>query len=91
MSPQTRAVTICNARGLHARASAKLVKAVAEFDAEVHVFKDGQSVDARSIMGLLMLGAGLGSQVEISADGPDAQAALEAVIGLIEARFDEEG
>lgn len=91
MSPQTRAVTICNARGLHARASAKLVKAVAEFDAEVLVSKDGQSVDARSIMGLLMLGAGLGSQVEISADGPDAQAALEAVVGLIEARFDEEG
>ncbi len=90
MSPQTRSVTICNARGLHARASAKLVKAVAEFDAEVLVSKDGQSVDARSIMGLLMLGAGLGSQVEISAEGPDAQAALEAVVGLIEARFDEE-
>lgn len=90
MSPQTRAVTICNARGLHARASAKLVKAVAEFDAEVLVSKDGQAVDARSIMGLLMLGAGLGSQVEISAEGPDAQAALTAVVGLIEARFDEE-
>lgn len=90
MSAVSRTVTICNARGLHARASAKLVKAAGEFDAEIQVGKDGQFVDARSIMGLLMLGAGIGSQVEIQAEGTDAQAALEAVVALIEARFDED-
>ncbi|MBN8552122.1 MAG: HPr family phosphocarrier protein [Caulobacterales bacterium] len=83
-------MTICNAKGLHARASAKLVKAVNPFDAEVQVGKDGQSVDARSIMGLLMLGAGKGSDLTITADGPDAEAALAAVVGLVEARFDED-
>ena len=90
MTTVSSIVTICNARGLHARASAKLVKAAAGFDAEIHVAKDGQAVDARSIMGLLMLGAGIGSQIEIRADGPDAEAALAAVKALIEARFDEE-
>jgi phosphocarrier protein len=83
-------VRICNARGLHARASAKLVKVASGFDAEVEVVKDGQAVDARSIMGLLMLGAGIGSDVEVRATGDEAQAALDAVVALIEARFDEE-
>ncbi len=86
----TRSVQVCNARGLHARASAKLVKVVQPFEAEVRVARDGQSVDARSIMGLLMLGAGQGSTLEISAEGPDAEAALDAVVALIEARFDED-
>lgn len=90
MTALARTVTICNARGLHARASAKLVKAVSPFDAEVRLVRDDQSVDARSIMGLLMLGAGLGSQLEIVAEGTDAQAALDTVVALIEARFDEE-
>ena len=90
MTAVTRKVTICNARGLHARASAKLVKAAAGFDAEITVGRDGQTVDARSIMGLLMLGAGIGSEVEIAADGPQAEAALETIIALIEARFDED-
>ena len=90
MSPASRTVRISNARGLHARASAKLVKFASEFDAEVEVVKDGQAVDARSIMGLLMLGAGVGSDVEVRATGAEAQAALEAVIALIEARFHEE-
>jgi phosphocarrier protein len=54
------------------------------------VSKDGQSVDARSIMGLLMLGAGKGSEVVITAQGPEAEAALDAVVGLIEGRFDED-
>ena len=71
-------------------ASAKLVKAVQPFDAEVRVGRDGQSVDARSIMGLLMLGAGQGSTLELTAEGPDAEAALDAVVALVEARFDEE-
>ncbi len=90
MSAPARTVTICNAKGLHARASAKLVKAVGPFDAEVQVSKDGQSVDARSIMGLLMLGAGKGSEVVITAQGPEAEAALAAVVSLIEGRFDED-
>lgn len=90
MSPASRTVRICNARGLHARASAKLVKVASGFDAEVEVVKDGQAVDARSIMGLLMLGAGIGSDVEVRATGVEAQAALDAVVALIEARFDEE-
>lgn len=90
MSELTRTVRICNARGLHARASAKLVKLASGFDADLHIGKDGQSVDARSIMGLLMLGAGIGSDVVIQAEGPEAQAALDAVVALIESRFDEE-
>lgn len=90
MSRLSRTVEVVNARGLHARASAKLVKAVQGFEAEVQVAKDGQAVDARSIMGLLMLGAGKGSTIEIVAEGPEAQRALEAVAALFEARFDED-
>ncbi len=90
MSAVSRVVPITNARGLHARASAKLVKAVSEFDAEVQVIKDGQAVDARSIMGLLMLGAGIGSEVEVRAEGAQSEEALAAVVALIEARFHEE-
>lgn len=90
MTAASQTVRIANARGLHARASAKLVKVASEFDAEVEVIKDGQAVDARSIMGLLMLGAGIGSDVEVRATGDEAQAALDAVIALIEARFHEE-
>lgn len=90
MTALSRTISITNARGLHARASAKLVKVASEFDAEVEVVKDGQAVDARSIMGLLMLGAGIGSEVEIRVQGEEAQAALEAVAALIEDRFGEE-
>ncbi len=85
-----RTVSICNERGLHARASAKFVKLAASFDAEVRVGKDGQMVDARSIMGLMMLAAGIGCDVEIEAEGPDAEAAIEALAGLVAGRFDEE-
>ena len=63
-------VNICNARGLHARASAKFVKTASGFESEVRVTRDGTTVDARSIMGLLMLGAGLGCDIEIAAEGP---------------------
>jgi phosphocarrier protein HPr len=86
----SRTVTICNVRGLHARASAKFVKAAAGFDAEVRVSKDGTEVDARSIMGLMMLAAGIGSTIEIEAEGAEAQKALDALVALVEARFDEE-
>jgi phosphocarrier protein HPr len=85
-----RAVDICNARGLHARASAKFVKLASTFDAEVSVSRDGQTVDARSIMGLMMLAAGPGCEIEISAEGPEAQQAIDALTELVEARFDED-
>jgi phosphocarrier protein len=85
-----RIVEIVNERGLHARASAKFVKLAGSFDAEIQVARDGQSVDARSIMGLMMLAAGIGSSVEISAEGPEAEAALDALCELVANRFDEE-
>ena len=85
-----RTVEIVNERGLHARASAKFVKLAAAFDAEVTVTRDGTTVDARSIMGLMMLAAGLGSTIEIPADGPEAQPALDALVELVQGRFDED-
>lgn len=85
-----RTVDICNARGLHARASAKFVKLASTFNAEVTVSRDGTTVDARSIMGLMMLAAGPGCQVEIAAEGPEAAQAVEALAQLVEARFDED-
>jgi phosphocarrier protein len=83
-------VEIINERGLHARASAKFVKLASDFDAEVRVSRDGSTVDARSIMGLMMLAAGVGSEVEIEAEGPQAQEAVEALRQLVSNRFDEE-
>ena len=85
-----RSVEITNERGLHARASAKFVKLAGGFDAEVKVARDGQSVDARSIMGLMMLAAGPGSTIEISADGVEAEPAVKALADLVIAKFDEE-
>jgi phosphocarrier protein HPr len=85
-----RTVEIVNERGLHARASAKFVKLANEFDAEVTVSREGQTVDARSIMGLMMLAAGPGCSIEIAADGREAQAAVDALCDLIGSRFDEE-
>jgi phosphocarrier protein len=89
MSP-SRTVEIINERGLHARASAKFVKVASGFDAEVMVSRDGQTVDARSIMGLMMLAAGIGSTIDIAAEGPEAEAALDALSALIANRFDED-
>lgn len=86
----SRIVEIVNERGLHARASAKFVKLAAGFDAEVTVSRDGQTVDARSIMGLMMLAAGPGSTIEIAAEGAEADAALDALCALVANRFDEE-
>ncbi|MDB5453068.1 MAG: Phosphotransferase system, phosphocarrier protein HPr [Caulobacteraceae bacterium] len=85
-----RTVEICNERGLHARASAKFVKLASTYDAEVRVGRDGTMVDARSIMGLMMLAAGIGCTVDIEAEGPDAEQAVEALSALVEGRFDEE-
>ena len=85
-----RTVEICNERGLHARASAKFVKLASTFDAEVRVGRDGSMVDARSIMGLMMLAAGIGSTVEIEAEGAQADEAVAALAALVEDRFEEE-
>ncbi|HEY4943334.1 MAG TPA: HPr family phosphocarrier protein [Rhizomicrobium sp.] len=81
---------ILNKRGLHARASAKIVEAAARFQSEIMVTKDGQAVNARSIMGLMMLAASQGSEVEISAEGSDSGEALTAILALVEAKFGEE-
>jgi phosphocarrier protein len=81
---------ICNERGLHARASAKLVKLAEGFDAEIEVTRDGVTVGGTSIMGLMALGAGQGSEVEIAARGHQAEEALAAILRLIERGFDEE-
>lgn len=87
----TQTVTIPNTRGLHARAAAKLVTLAEKFSAALEVSRDGQTVSAQSIMGLMMLGAGLGSTVEVAAEGWDAKEALAAVVELIEAGFYENG
>lgn len=86
----SRILTIRNRRGLHARAAAKFVSLAERFGASVDVVKDGQSVPARSIMGLMMLGAGLGSDIELRAEGWDAKEALEALTDLIESGFNEQ-
>jgi len=85
---QGRAV-ICNRRGLHARAAARFVKLAFEFDAEVAVAKNGTSVSGRSIMGLMMLAAGPGTELLISATGPDAARAVAALTKLVNGGFDE--
>ncbi|MDI1281382.1 HPr family phosphocarrier protein [Brevundimonas sp.] len=89
-TPAQATVDICNARGLHARASAKFVKLASTFDAEIQVSREGTSVNALSIMGLLMLGAGIGSTIEITATGPDAAAAVTALAELVALRFEED-
>ncbi len=88
--PIKRTVEIVNERGLHARASAKFVKAASQFDAHVTVSRDGSTVEAQSIMGLMMLAARIGSSVELEAEGPDAAEAMDALCTLIADRFEEE-
>ncbi len=90
MSAKTREVTICNMRGLHARAAAKFVKLAGGFDARVEVSKNGQTVSGESIMGLMMLAAGQGCAISVSADGNEAAAALQALCDLVEAKFHED-
>lgn len=82
-------VIICNRKGLHARASAKFVKCAETFDAEIVVARDGQSVGGTSIMGLMMLAAGPGVELLLTAQGPEAPEALEALVALIEDGFGE--
>lgn len=81
---------IINKLGLHARAAAKLVKLSSSFSSSIDIEKEGQRVNSKSIMGVMMLAASLGSKVTIFADGEDEQEALAAVVDLINRRFDEE-
>jgi phosphocarrier protein len=82
-------VTISNKLGLHARASAKLTKLASGFQSEVHMSRGGRRINAKSIMGVMMLAAGLGSEVELETEGADEQAAMNALIGLIRDKFGE--
>jgi phosphocarrier protein HPr len=83
-------VTVPNKKGLHARASAHFVRCASGFNAEVKVTRDGHTVGGTSIMGLMMLGAGQGQSILIETEGPDARAAMEALINLVESKFGED-
>jgi len=85
-----RELAITNQRGLHARASAKFVKCAEGFDAEITVTRDGMTVPATSIMGLMMLGAAMGTSIMVEASGNQAEEALEALAQLVDSKFDEE-
>jgi phosphocarrier protein len=85
-----REFTITNRLGLHARPSAQLTQVASRFAAEVWISRDGRRVNAKSIMGVMMLAAGQGTVVTVDADGPDEQAALDAVGALIDSGFGEE-
>ena len=90
MNALTREVQITNQRGLHARASAKFVNLASGLDATVEVEKDGNKVCGTSIMGLMMLGAGLGSTILVHATGRQAREALDAITVLVNNGFDED-
>ena len=90
-SAVSREVPIINKRGLHARASAKFVQMVERFNAEVWVTKGGETVGGTSIMGLMMLSAGPGTSIVVSAIGPEAQSAIDAITELVAGKFNEEG
>jgi phosphocarrier protein HPr len=87
----SKELLIVNKRGLHARASAKFVQTVERFSAEVWVTRGGETVGGTSIMGLMMLSAGPGTTIMVSAIGPDAEAVVAAITELVESKFNEEG
>lgn len=82
-------ILINNRLGLHARASAKLTKLAGSFASDVHLSRNGRRVNAKSIMGVMMLAAGMGSEIEIEVDGSDETAAMAALRALIDGRFGE--
>src|SRR5882757_2014005 len=87
----SRELLIINKRGLHARASAKFVQMAERFNAEVWVTRGSETVGGNSIMGLMMLAAGPGTSIVVSAIGPEAQAAIDAITELVASKFNEEG
>ncbi|MCI4681955.1 HPr family phosphocarrier protein [Rhodoblastus acidophilus] len=86
----TREMEIVNRKGLHARATAKFVHCVEQFKAEITVSRCGETVGGQSIMGILTLGAGIGSTITVAATGPQAQEAVEALAALIANKFGED-
>ena len=82
-------IRISNKLGLHARASAKLTKLASGFQSEVFMSRNERRVNAKSIMGVMMLAAGLGTEVEVETEGPDEQAAMDALLALIDSKFGE--
>ena len=82
-------VTISNKLGLHARASAKLTKLAGSFKSEIHLSRSGRRINAKSIMGVMMLAAGIGSDVEIETDGVDESEAMTALLAIFEDKFGE--
>ncbi len=86
---QQRAIEITNKLGLHARASAKLTQLAGQFQCEVWIARNGRKVNAKSIMGVMMLAAAKGSTVNLETSGTDEETAMEALVKLIQGRFDE--
>lgn len=84
-----RTITISNRLGLHARASAKLTKLAGSFQCDVFMSRNGRRVNAKSIMGVMMLAAGTGSEIEIETGGEDEQAAIDALVQLVDDKFGE--
>lgn len=87
---ERRTLAITNVRGLHARASRKLAEIALRYESHIVVRKEGEEADARSLMDLMMLGAGIGSEIEVEAEGPDSAAALDAIEALVVDKFHEE-
>ena len=90
LSKVSKELVIQNRLGLHARPSAMLVKACSRFKSEIWVEKDGEQVTGKSIMGLMMLAAGLGSKLLVTCEGPDAERALNEIESIVSRKFDED-
>jgi phosphocarrier protein len=90
LSKVSKELVIQNRLGLHARPSAMLVKACSRFKSEIWVEKDGEQVNGKSIMGLMMLAAGLGSKLLVTCEGPDAERALNEIESIVSRKFDED-
>ena len=88
-TPLHRTVTVCNTQGLHARPADLLVRLANQFESEIQIGKAGQYVDCKSILSILTLGAGQGTELPLSANGPDATLALQSICELFEAGFEE--
>ncbi len=87
---KSRQIQLCNRLGLHARAASKLVQTAAEFESDIRIRNGHRQVNAKSIMGILMLAATCGTELELEAEGPDEDAAIQALTDLIDNRFGEE-
>ena len=86
----SRAVTVSNELGLHARAAARFVQLASRFESRIRIGRDGKATDGKSILGILLLAAARGTTLTISAEGPDEASAVDALVRLVESRFNEE-